>query len=61
MFFQGASPMEVEVPNTVKSMLVTLGNLYIISKRVAAPTAMRVKVQHAALAACSFSESCFHL
>jgi hypothetical protein len=59
--FQAASPMEVDVHNTFKSMLATLDNLYGISKRVAAPAAMRVQVQHAALAACSFAESLFHL
>ncbi len=58
--FQAASPMEVDVPNTSKSILATLDNLYGISKRVAAPTAMRVQIQHAALTACSFAESVFH-
>ena len=58
--FHGASPRELDVPNTFISMLITLADLHDMSKRVAAPKTMRVKIQHALLAACSSAVSFFH-
>ena len=58
--FHGASPRELDVPNTFISMLITLADLHDMSKRIAAPKTMRVKIQHALLAACSSAVSFFH-
>ena len=58
--FHGASPRELDVPNTFISMLITLADLHDMSKRVATPKTMRVKIQHALLAACSSAVSFFH-
>ncbi len=58
--FHCASPRELDVPNTFISMLITLADLHDMSKRVAAPKTMRVKIQHALLAACSSAVSFFH-